>query len=201
MNLMLPEDFKKVIHYFQRLPGVGEKTALRQSLFMANWSKEDLVHFSECLKSLSALVNCETCGMIKGNEEICPLCAQEKLGESPILLVVESVTDCMAIGQISEAGIGAFHILHGVLNPLIGIGPEELKLDKLIARIKENNIKEVILALNPSVEGDATCSYLKGLIPSDVLVKRIGLGIPVGGNLEYLDGQTIGIAIENRRSF
>ena len=114
------------------------------------------------------------------------------------MCIVESVTDLMAIEK-SERYQGVYHILGGVLNPLLGIGPAELKIDKIKARIIESNIKNVILAVNPSVEGDATSSYLREILPEDVQVDRIGFGIPMGGSLEYLDSMTIVKALENRK--
>jgi recombination protein RecR len=96
---------------------------------------------------------------------------------------------------------GLYHILGGVLNPLLGVGPDELKLDELKSKVIQKNIEEVILALNPSVEGDATCSYLKSIFPASTNVERIGFGVPIGGSLEYLDPMTITKALENKKRF
>jgi recombination protein RecR len=130
--------------------------------------------------------------------DVCLICSNERRKESTTLCVVESITDCLAIER-SGTFKGRFHILFGVLNPLLGIGPDELKLDQLQKRISEEGVKEVILAVNPSVEGDATCSYIKQILPESVLVERIGFGIPMGGSLEYVDALTISKAMENRR--
>lgn len=193
----LPEKLLKVVKQFSRLPGVGEKTALRQSLIMTKWNKADLVEFAEAVKSLAELNHCEKCGMYC-DERRCKVCTDQVRSHAKTLCVVESVTDCLAIERSGHFK-GKFHILFGVLNPLLGIGPDELKLDFLFERIKLENIEEIILAVNPSVEGDATCAYIKQSVPSEIRVDRIGFGIPMGGSLEFVDSLTITKALENRR--
>ncbi len=193
----LPEKLLKVVKQFSRLPGVGEKTALRQSLIMTKWNKADLIDFAEAVKGLAELNHCHKCGMFC-DDRLCKICMDYNRSSSKMLCVVESVTDCLAIERSGNFK-GKFHILFGVLNPLLGIGPDELKLDYLIARIKDEGIDEIILAVNPSVEGDATCAYLKQSLPDDIRVDRIGFGIPMGGSLEFVDSLTITKALENRR--
>lgn len=193
----LPEKLLKTVKQFSRLPGVGEKTALRQTLIMTKWNKEDLVAFAESIKSLSELAHCEKCGMFC-DEHICKICNDKNRFSSKTVCVVESITDCLAIER-SGTFKGKFHILFGVLNPLLGVGPDEIHLEKLFTRIEEEEIDEIILAINPSVEGDATCAYIKQAIPQHVNVERIGFGIPMGGSLEFVDSLTISKALENRR--
>lgn len=193
----LPEKIQKTVHMFSRLPGVGEKTAIRQTLSITNWKKEELLRFSDALRALSEVKHCVRCGMFS-DEELCLICSNPRRIESTTLCVVESITDCLAIEK-SGTFKGRFHILFGVLNPLLGIGPDELKLDWLRERVANEGIKDVILAVNPSVEGDATCSYIKQILPETIIVERIGFGIPMGGSLEYVDALTITKAIENRR--
>ncbi len=193
----LPEKLLKVVKQFSRLPGVGEKTALRQSLIMTKWNKEDLIHFAEAIKGLAEINHCQKCGMYCDNV-LCRICSDTHRNSATTLCVVESVTDCLAIERSGHFR-GKFHILFGVLNPLLGIGPDELKLDYLISRVEQENIEELILAVNPSVEGDATCSYLKQALPQNIKVDRIGFGIPMGGSLEFVDSLTITKALENRR--
>lgn len=193
----LPEKLLKVVKQFARLPGVGEKTALRQSLIMTKWRKEDLVAFADAIKSLSELNHCKRCGMFC-DDEVCKICLDSHRFNSKTICVVESVTDCLAIERSGNFR-GKFHILFGVLNPLLGIGPDELKLDDLIKRVSQEDIEELILAVNPSVEGDATCAYIKQMLPASVRVDRIGFGIPMGGSLEFVDSLTITKALENRR--
>ena len=112
------------------------------------------------------------------------------------ICVVESLSDCLAIERAQQFK-GTYHILGGVINPLLGIGPDELQIDKLVNRVLEEEVEEVVLALNPSVEGDATCSYLKQVLPEGPSVERIGFGVPIGSHLEYLDSMTINKAFEN----
>lgn len=193
----LPEKLLKAVRQFSRLPGVGEKTALRQSLIMTKWNKEDLVQFAEAIKGLSELNHCGKCGMFC-DDKFCKICLDYGRTNAKTLCVVESVTDCLAIERSGNFK-GKFHILFGVLNPLLGIGPDELKLDHLISRVEQEEIEEIILAVNPSVEGDATCAYLKQMLPASVRVDRIGFGIPMGGSLEFVDSLTITKALENRR--
>jgi recombination protein RecR len=193
----LPEKLLKAVKQFSRLPGVGDKTALRQSLIMTKWNKEDLIGFAEAIKGLAELNHCRKCGMFC-DAELCKICTDMHRSHAKNLCVVESVTDCLAIERSGHFK-GKFHILFGVLNPLLGIGPDELKLDYLISRIIEEEIEEVILAVNPSVEGDATCAYIKQVLPESIRVDRIGFGIPMGGSLEFVDSLTITKALENRR--
>lgn len=193
----LPEKLLKAVKQFSRLPGVGEKTALRQSLILTKWNKEDLMYFAESIRGLAELNHCKKCGMFC-DEQLCKICMDPHRRDAKSLCVVESVTDCLAIERSGHFK-GKFHILFGVLNPLLGIGPDELKLDYLLSRVINEEIEEVILAVNPSVEGDATCSYIKLTLPQTINVDRIGFGIPMGGSLEFVDSLTITKALENRR--
>ena len=192
----LPESVNAVVTQFTKLPGVGEKTALRQALIISQWDKQKINEFSQSLSMLNSLTNCETCGMLT-DEVKCSICLSPERSNSSTLCLVESITDCLAIENSGEFK-GKFHVLGGVLNPLLGIGPNELNIDNLIKRIQTEPIEEIILAINPSVEGDATCSYIKELLPTNLQIERIGFGIPMGGNLEYLDSMTIMKALENR---
>lgn len=193
----LPEKLLKTVKQFSRLPGVGEKTALRQSLIMTKWNKEDLVAFAESIKGLAELNHCEKCGMFC-DDKLCKICMDYSRSSSKTICVVESVTDCLAIERSGNFK-GKFHILFGVLNPLMGIGPDELNLDYFFSRVKDEEVEEIILAVNPSVEGDATCAYIKQALPQTINVDRIGFGIPMGGSLEFVDSLTITKALENRR--
>ncbi len=193
----LPTILSEAIVEFSKLPGIGERTATRQMLHLSNWDKIDLLKFGESIKALSELKYCQDCGLFS-EVEFCHICLNEERKNSGTICVVESVTDALAIER-TEHYKGLLHVLGGVLNPLMGVGPEQLSVKKLIDRIRKDQISEVILAVNPSLEGDATCSYLKMYIPESVAVERIGFGIPIGGSLEYLDSMTIGKALENKR--
>lgn len=195
----LPESLTNSIEQLRRLPGVGEKSAIRYALDILRWQPNDLEQFANTISKLSQIKKCQRCNMYS-DENVCSICSNVKRKETKILCVVETISDLIAIEK-SNNFFGSYFVLNGVLNPLMGIGPEELKLEKLVDIIKSESVENVVLAVNPSVEGDATCSYLNSLLPSNVVVERIGFGIPMGGSLEYLDSLTIKKALENRRKF
>ncbi len=197
--IQLPEVIKNAVEALTRLPGVGEKTAFRMVMSMTHWKVSELETVGKAVSSLQNLKLCQECGMFSDGT-FCSICTDDDRQSLKTLCVVENASDLMAIEKSGHFK-GLFHILNGVLNPLLGVGPDELKLDELKARIIEKEIAEVILAINPSVEGDATCSYLKSLLPETVQVERIGFGVPIGGSLEYLDPMTITKALENRKRF
>ncbi len=193
----LPDSLKLAVSQLTKIPGVGEKTALRQILTICRWNPEELDVLGKSLSQLSGLKSCTQCGFYC-DENLCQVCKEEGRNNTGIVCVVESVTDFIAIER-SETFKGTYHILGGVLNPLLGIGPDELKIPQFVERVKRKGINELILAVNPSVEGDATCSYIHQEVPESVEVERIGFGIPMGGNLEYLDSMTISKALENKK--
>lgn len=198
--IILPEQIKRTVEFFAKLPGVGEKTAVRQTMVLAHWDAQKLQDFAQSLLSLTTLRKCDDCGLYaRENDSHCEICLDGERTIASSLCVVESLSDAIAIEK-SGTFKGLFHVLGGVLNPLAGIGPDELGIDQLASRIKNKSIKEIVLAVNPSVEGDATCSYIKNQIDSSVRVERIGFGIPIGGSLEYLDSLTISKALENRKT-
>jgi recombination protein RecR len=197
--IQLPEVIKNAVEALTRLPGVGEKTAFRMVMSMTNWRDSELTSVGNALSSLQHLKHCQDCGIF-ADENFCSICTDESRHHSGVLCVVENASDLMAVEKSGHFR-GTYHILGGVLNPLLGVGPEELKIDELKTKILEKNINEVILAINPSVEGDATCSYFKSVLPTTIQVERIGFGVPIGGSLEYLDPMTITKALENRKRF
>jgi recombination protein RecR len=193
----LPESLKFAVSQMTKIPGVGEKTALRQVLTICRWDREQLAALGRSLTALGDLNSCEECGFYT-DQGLCQVCSEERRRNESSICVVESISDFIAI-ENSKTHKGTYHILGGVLNPLLGIGPDELRIPELVARIKDQEKSEVILAVNPSVEGDATCSYIKQELPENIRVERIGFGIPMGGSLEYLDALTITKALENRK--
>ncbi len=194
--MKLPEKILNSVEAFEKIQGVGAKTALRQILSMCKWDHAEIDSFSKAIFELSKLEICEICGLYSdsGCCDICSDMDREKVGT---ICVVESVIDCLAIERSGQFS-GTYHILGGVLNPLMGIGPNELRIGLLLDRVNKN-IRNLILAVNPSVEGDATCSFIRDKLPESIEVDRIGFGIPMGGSLEYLDAQTISKALENRK--
>jgi recombination protein RecR len=191
------EPLDRLIQELTRLPGVGEKTAARFAFFILRQEDDYATRLSQALEQLREGTRlCETCFNISGNQT-CRYCSdsREQTGK---ICVVEEPHDVMAIER-SGGFEGRYHVLHGVLSPLDGIGPDQLKVKELLQRVSNENIKEIVLALNPSVEGDATAMYIARLIkPLGVQVTKIAHGIPMGGDLEYIDGATISRAIENR---
>jgi recombination protein RecR len=197
--IQLPEVIKNAVEALTRLPGVGEKTAFRMVMNMTSWKSYELISVGSALAALQHLKLCHECGMF-ADEQLCNICLTESRQTVGTLCVVENASDLLAIEK-SGTFKGVYHILGGVLNPLLGVGPDELKMDELREKIIKKEIQEIILAINPSVEGDATCSYLKSILPQTVQVDRIGFGVPIGGSLEYLDPMTITKALENRKRF
>lgn len=197
--IQLPEVIKNAVEALTRLPSVGEKTAFRMVMNMTHWKPIELESVGKAIIHLQNLSLCTECGMF-ADEDTCSVCADDNRRSIKIICVVENAGDLMAIEKSGHFR-GTYHILGGVLNPLLGIGPDELHMDELKRRVLENEIEAVILAINPSVEGDATCAYFKSLLPESVNVERIGFGVPIGGSLEYLDPMTITKALENRKRF
>ncbi len=187
----------RLILEFSKLPGIGEKTAMRLAYHILKTSEGDVRSLSEALLTAKVRVRfCEECFTFTENP-VCSTCSNSQRAAS-IICVVEKPADVMAV-ENSQKFTGHYHVLHGVLSPLDGIGPEQLRIRELVARIGRGGITEVILAVNPTVEGEATVVYLSKLLkPLGVKVSKIAHGIPVGGVLEYLDRQTIGRAMENR---
>lgn len=195
--MKLPEKLEEVIHHFSKLPGIGGKSAQRHALFLSNLSELDLRSFSVALSGLTELKRCRECGIFS-DTDICYICSDPKRLESKTICVVEEITDCLAI-ESSGHYRGLYHVLGGVLNPLLGIGPNDLSIELLVNRVKGLQIEDLVLAVNPSVEGDVTCSYLNDELKNFVNVNRIGFGIPMGGSLEYLDPLTISKALDNKK--
>src|SRR5690606_19713630 len=179
---------KNAVEALTKLPGVGEKTAFRMVMSMTHWKAQELTSVGNSLIALKDLKLCEECGMF-ADEDLCSICTDESRQGTKAMCIIENASDLMAIEKSGNFK-GVYHILGGVLNPLLGVGPDELKMDELKSRIIEKDIQEIILAINPSVEGDATCSYFKTLLPETIRVERIGFGVPIGGSLEYLDPMT-----------
>ena len=195
----LPQTLKDAIGALSKLPGIGEKTAIRMVLQLTKWRKDEIHLVASSIKNLVEVRYCQECNFFS-DSSLCEICANPMRKNSQIMCIVENFTDLLAIERSGQFH-GLYYVLGGVLNPLMGIGPEQIKLPKLFQKIEKNNFKEIILALNPSVEGDATCAYIRDLIPHQIKVERIGFGIPIGGNLEFLDSMTISKALENRKIF
>lgn len=193
-----PEPVTRLIEEFSRLPGIGPKTASRLTFFLLRSPAEQAVSLAEALRQLrERIIFCSTCFNIT-EESPCPICRDEERNRS-IICVVEEPLDVLAIERTREYR-GLYHVLHGAISPVDGIGPEDLKIGELINRLRGEPVEEVILATNPSLEGEATAMYLhRQLVPLGVRVTHLARGLPVGGDLEYADEITLARALEGRR--
>jgi len=194
----IPESIARLINELSKLPGIGEKNATRLAFHIFRSPKENAENLSRAIiDTKSKVVLCDTCFNF-ATESPCELCRDKERDQS-IICVVEEPLDQLAIERSREFN-GVYHILHGVISPIEGIGPEDLKIKELIRRLEGNDVKEVIFATNPSVEGEATALYLSKLIkPMGVRVSRIAHGIPMGGDIEYIDEITLSKAIRDRK--
>ena len=189
---------EKLIESFEKLPSIGHKTAIRLAFHMLDLDQEKTEEFiNSILEAKKNLKYCSKCFNISDTDP-CPICSSPKR-DSSIICVVEDVRDVIAMERTHEFK-GVYHVLHGSISPMNGIGPDDIKIKELLTRIAENDVKEIILATNPRVEGEATAIYLSKIIkPLGVKVTRIAQGIPVGGDLEYTDEVTLSQALEGRR--
>ncbi len=192
-----PEALQRVVAALSRLPGVGEKTAARLALHLLRASQAEVVELAQALVDLKGKVSlCQRCFAF-ADEELCPLCANPAR-QGSVLMVVADPGDLLAIEKVGWYQ-GRYHVLGGVLSPLEGVGPDDLRIKELLDRIKPEGITEVILALNPSLEGEATTTYLSGeLKPLGVKVSRIAYGLPMGGDIKYADRDTLREALSYR---
>ena len=189
---------ERLIERLRKLPGVGAKSAQRIAFHLLRGSRDDARGLAEAILEVKESMRlCSTCFNITDTDP-CVLCADANR-ERGVLCVVEEPNNLAAIEKSGQFR-GLYHVLHGSLSPLRGIGPDELKIDPLLARLRGGGVSEVILAMNPNIEGEATAVYLSRLLkPLGVRVTRIGLGLPVGSELEYADEVTVGKALEGRR--
>ena len=192
--------FEKLQKHLKQLPGVGYRSAERIALHLLVERPERLPALVDALQSAAAAVRrCDRCGNLAEGER-CAICADERR-PSEVVCVVEHVPDLVAIER-SGAFRGTYHVLHGKLSPIQGVGPEHLNLASLVARIEAGEIHELILALSNDVEGEATCHYLVDRVPAgQVKVTRIGFGLPSGGGVLYADSVTLKSALDGRRNY
>lgn len=192
-----PVAIEKLIEEFAKLPSIGQKTAQRLALHILNLPAEEVNEFADALvKARGTIKYCSVCGNFT-DKDPCSICGNPNRDGS-VICVVEQPKDIMTIEKVKEYN-GLYHVLHGNLSPMQGRGPQDIKIRELVARMKEE-VKEVILATNPNVEGEATAMYISRILkPLDVKVTRIAAGIPVGGDLEYADEVTLSKALEGRK--
>ncbi|WP_314061399.1 recombination mediator RecR [uncultured Vagococcus sp.] len=193
-----PTPIAKLIESYMRLPGIGAKTAARLAFFTLDMREEDVNEFAKSLISVKRdLHYCEICGNIS-EEETCEIC-QDNSRDKSIVLVVEEPKDVMSMEKMREYR-GQYHVLHGVLSPMDGTGPDDINIAPLIKRLHDDEIQEVIIATNATTEGEATAMYLSRLIkPAGIKVTRLAHGLSVGSDIEYADEITLLKAVEGRR--
>ena len=187
-----------LIEQFAKLPGIGKKTATRLAFYVLNSSQQDAKAFADAIINAKERVKCcKICQNIT-DREICSLCESPKRDKT-VICVTESPKDVISIEKTNEYN-GLYHVLHGAISPMDNIGPNDIKIHELLERLKDDEIKEVIMATNPTLEGDTTAMYISKLLkPFEVKVTRLAYGIPVGADIEYADDVTLLRALEGRR--
>lgn len=202
---MYPAPLARLIQELSRLPGIGEKSAARLAFHLLKGNKDDVFRLSESIGKLRQEMGlCQRCfgfSEVKAQDEdsaLCEICRSVKR-ENDKICVVEEPADLIAVEKSQEFH-GLYHVLHGTISPLDGVGPDALRIKELLDRLRDNAVKEVIVATNPTMDGEATAFYLSKVIkPLGVSVTRIARGLPMGGDLEYTDAVTLGKALEGRR--
>lgn len=197
MSQVLPEPVSKLVDALSRLPGVGPKTASRLTYFLLRAPDDVSLGLSEALRNLKALTRfCSTCGNITVDDP-CPICRDTRR-DSSMIAVTEEPMDVLALERTGSYR-GKYHVLHGAISPVNGIGPDDLRIRELVARVDAGGVLEIIIATNPGLEGDATAMYIqRELAGKGVKVTRLARGLPVGGDLEYVDAVTLTRALQGR---
>jgi recombination protein RecR len=197
----LPDSVEALIEELTRLPGIGRKTAQRLVFHLLNRREEAPRRLARVLEDVAAQISfCPRCNNLAEGGQLCKICENPRRSDS-VICVVETPTDVLAIERTGTFQ-GAYHVLGGSINPLEGVGPEDLSIDALLKRIDEGGVEELILANNATLDGDTTALYLARLVqPRGVKVTRLARGIPVGGDLEYSDDHTISRALQARTEF
>lgn len=193
-----PKPLARLINEMSKLPGIGSKTAQRLAFYILSLEDKEAEQLAQSILTAKREMRyCSVCGNLTDTDP-CNICSDPSRDGTEIC-VVESPKDVMAMERIREFN-GLYHVLHGVISPMDGIGPEDINLMSLLKRLQDSNVKELIIATNPNIEGEATAMYIARLIkPSGIKVTRIAHGIPVGGDLEYADEVTLLKAMEGRR--
>lgn len=196
--MFYPEPIAKLIESFTRLPGIGTKTAGRLAFHVLKMNEDDVIHFAKSLVNVKRdLHYCSICCNITDIDP-CIIC-QDKDRDGSQICVVQEPKDLVAMERTREFH-GYYHVLHGAISPMEGIGPDEIHVTELLNRLSDETVQELILATNPNIEGEATAMYLSRLVkPLQIKVTRIAHGLPVGGDMEYADEVTLSKALEGRR--
>ena len=195
----IPKSVQNLIEAFERLPGIGPKTAQRLTFYLLHAPIEESISLAKAAAEMKEkTVLCTVCFNI-GEKDPCFVCSDSGREQS-VIAIVEDPLDVLALERSGYKGL--YHVLHGVISPLENIGPDQLHIRELLPRLKKEQVKEIILATNPTMEGEATAMYIQRLIgPLGVKVTRIARGLPVGGDLEYADETTLSRALEGRKEY
>lgn len=187
-----------LVEQFERMPGIGHKSAQKLAFYILNMSKDEAQKFADnIILAHEKIHRCSVCCDLT-DSDVCSVCSDEKRDRS-VICVVESSKDVIAIERTHEYN-GLYHVLHGSISPMNGIGPDEITVKELISRLSDSSIEEIIMATNPTVEGEATSMYISRLIkPMGIKVSRLAYGVPVGADLEYADEITLTRALEGRQ--
>ncbi|TWI52859.1 recombination mediator RecR [Halalkalibacter nanhaiisediminis] len=196
--MQYPEPIAKLIDGFMKLPGIGPKTASRLAFFVLDMKEDDVLDFAKALVNAKRnLTYCSVCHNITDMDP-CRIC-EDTHRDQTVVCVLQDAKDVIAMEKMKEYR-GKYHVLHGAISPMDGVGPEDIKIPELLKRLQDDTIQEVIIATNPTIEGEATAMYISRLVkPTGIKVTRIAHGLPVGGDLEYADEVTLSRAIEGRR--
>lgn len=195
--MIYPESLEKLINYYKKLPGIGEKNAERLALATLNFKEEDILKFSDALKDIKKIHKCKICGHLTENE-ICNICENESRNHE-LICVIE---DYKSVFSFEKAGNfkGVYHVLNGLISPIDNIGPDNINLASLVKRVDEAKNPELILALKSTIEGETTTLYIKKIFENkNVLISRLSYGIPMGAEIDYLDIITLDKALEDRK--
>ncbi|KMM37758.1 recombination mediator RecR [Guptibacillus hwajinpoensis] len=193
-----PEPISKLIDSFMKLPGIGPKTAVRLAFFVLEMNDDDVLDFGKALVNAKRqLTYCSICNHITDTDP-CRICSDSHRDDT-VICVVQDAKDVIAIEKMKDY-TGLYHVLHGAISPVEGIGPEDIKVPELLKRLQDDKVTEIILATDPTIEGEATAMYIARLVkPTGIRITRIAHGLPVGGDLEYADEVTLSKAMEGRR--
>lgn len=194
---MYPDSVRKLIDSLRNLPGIGEKSAERMAFSILNFDSDKLTDFENALSEIKNIKRCPICNNITDMEK-CYICSNSNRVDDTIF-VVEKPKDIVLFEKMGNYN-GKYHVLDGLISPLEGINPEDINIESLIKRVEENKVKEVIVVLKPSIEGETTMQYIKKMLSKyDVRVSKIPIGIPMGTDIEYIDSMTLEMAFEDRK--
>lgn len=196
---MLPNSLKNLIDCFKSLPGIGGKTAERLAFSLLDFDKDTLTNFSNSINDFRDNIGfCKKCGNISDGD-LCSICSNPDRDNSTIF-VVEKPKDIILFEKLGVYK-GSYHVLNGLISPLDGVGPDDIDLKKLRKRVDDNNVKELILALKPSIEGETTMQYIKKIFENNnIKISKIANGVPIGTDMEYIDSLTLELAIDERKN-